>query len=385
MAIRVLQVLGTVGLGGAESRVMDIFRHLDRDRIVFDFLVTEGTADEYGSEIEQLGGRVYHLPAFRMYNYNKYVEACKAFFAEHCDNGVSEYAAVHGHMTSTAGIYLPIAKSFGVPLTIAHARSAGVDPGLKGICTKWLRRDLKNRCDIMLACSDEAGEAVFGKGSDFKFIPNAVDMSDFAYDETLRFEVRDRYGIGDNLLIGHVGSFRYAKNHEFVLEVFASLHKSEPKTKLMLVGDGELRPKMEEKARELGIADDVIFTGDKKPISPYYQAFDLFLFPSRYEGMPGTVVEAQATGLPCLISDAITSQVTFTGMVKAMPLSRPADRWARMLIRMCDLCGSTAADRAITRGNVKTLSGEAMSKSMYDVRQQVEFYEKLYGLTDDKE
>ncbi len=376
--MRVLQVLGTIGLGGAESRVMDIYRHMDRDRIQFDFLVTEGTVDQYADEVKSMSGRIYHLPAFRVYNYGRYVKACREFFEAHCDNGVSEYVAVHGHMTSTASIYLPIAARYGVPLTIAHARSAGVDPGFKGVLTRWMRHDLKNRCDVMLACSDEAGDSVFGAGSGYRFVPNAVDMSEYAYDEALRQQIRDEYGIGDDVLIGHIGSFRYAKNHEFIIEVFFYLHKLVPATRLMLVGDGELRSTIEKKAADMGLSDCVIFTGNKKPVSPYYQAFDAMLFPSFYEGMPGTVVEAQASGLPCLISDSITKQVIFTDKVHMMSLSRNAEDWAGSLMDISIPGTGDEVDRIVSRKQVTTLSGEPLSSSMYDVRQQVEFYEKLY-------
>ncbi len=371
--MRVLQVLGTVGLGGAESRVMDIYRHMDREKIQFDFLVTEGTVDHYSGEIESLGGRVYHLPSFRVYNYFKYVKACRRFFSEHVKDGESEYAAVHGHMTSTAAIYLPIAKEYKVPLTIAHARSAGVDPGIKGKVTRFLRRNLKKKCDLMLACSDEAGDSVFGKDSRYKFVPNAVDMSEYTYDEIARFEVRQRYDIGDKLLVGHVGSFRYAKNHAFIIEVFKLLSQDSDRYRLMLVGDGTLRAEIEAKVAALGLADKVIFTGNQSPVAPYYQAFDLLFFPSYYEGMPGTVAEAQASGLSCIISDAITDQVVFTDNVTMMSLDESASVWANKIKRLAEN-GSDADLRKV----VKTLSGKPLDETLYDVGMQVEYYSKLY-------
>jgi len=183
---RVLQVLGTTGLGGAESRVMDLYRHMDRDSLQFDFLVTRGTKGYYEHEIDSLGGKIFYLPPFRVYNYFSYRRACKAFFKEH----KGEYAAVHGHMTSTAAIYLPIAKKAGVPLTIAHARSAGVDPGIKGKITRFMRRNLYKKCDRLLSCSDEASIAAFGAkknedgtcfahGKEVTFMPNAIDSASF--------------------------------------------------------------------------------------------------------------------------------------------------------------------------------------------------------------
>ncbi|MBR5360446.1 MAG: glycosyltransferase family 1 protein [Lachnospiraceae bacterium] len=364
--IRVLQMLGTVGLGGAESRVMDLYSHMDRDKIQFDFLVTEGTDDHYKAEIESMGGRVYYLPAFRMVNIAQYRNAVKEFFGAH----VNEYAAVHGHMTSTASIYLPIAREYGVPLLIAHARSAGVDPGLKGLATRFLRRGLWKKCDVMLTCSDEAGDSVFGKGRDYKFMPNAIDTAEYAYDPEARARIRSEYGIADDeILIGHVGSFRFAKNHEFVLKVFNDLGS---RYKLMLVGDGSLRTEIESHAASLGISDRVIFTGNKSPIAPYYSAFDLLLFPSRYEGMPGTVVEAQASGLPCVISSAITPQVIFTDLVKVLSLEDPVDKWIEAIKRL-------ATDgEADDRNKVLTTGGEPISTTNFDVNKQVEYYTKLY-------
>ncbi len=370
--IRVLQVLGTIGLGGAESRVMDLYRHMDRDKIRFDFLVTEGTDDHYRKEIEDMGGRVYHLPAFRIVNLMQYKKACNDFFSEHCKDGVSEYAAVHGHMTSTASIYLPIAKKWGVPLTIAHARSAGTDPGLKGYATRVLRNNLYKKCDRMLACSDLAGDSVFGKGRDHEFIPNAIDTAAYAYDPSGRKVIRDKYGIGENeKLIGHVGSFRFAKNHGFIIDIFEKLIIKHPDYRLMLAGDGGLKRDIEDKVKALGLSDRVIFTGNVSPVAPYYSAFDILLFPSVYEGMPGTVVEAEAAGLPCLISDTITGQVVITDKVTQMSLDCSASEWAHRL---------AGIEADTDRSNVVTLSGEKLSDTLYDVNMQVGYYMRLYGV-----
>ena len=368
--IRVLQVLGSVGLGGAESRIMDLYRHMDRERIQFDFLITRGNGEYYKDEIESLGGKVYYLPAFRVINYAEYRRAVKAFFRENA----GKYAAVHGHMTSTAAIYLPIAKSEGVPLTIAHARSAGVDPGLKGYVTRLLRCNLRNKCDKMLACSNEAGESVFGKGAGYVFMPNAIDSRAFAFNETLRHATRDKYGISDEILIVHVGSFRYAKNHEWVLEVFKEFLKlCDGKAKLFLAGDGERREEITKLAEEMDLSSRVIFAGNISDTPPIYDAFDCLLFPSRYEGMPGTVVEAAASGLSCLISDSITSQVVITDSVVAMSLERPAVEWADKLMSLIE------EGRKRDRRAVVCRDGRAIADTMYDVNCQVDYYRTLYG------
>ena len=365
--VRVLHVLGTTNLGGAESRIMDLYRHIDREKIQFDFLIHTTKEGFFDREIKQLGGNIYYLPSFRVYNYFAYKKACKAFFASH-----NEFQMVQGHMTSTASIYLPVAKKAGVPVTIAHARSAGVDKGLKGWITKFLRRNLHRKCDYMFSCSDLAASAVFGekqyKEGKVVFVPNAVDTKDFAPDEHMREKIRREYGLENSFVIGHVGRFHYAKNHEFILDIFAEVLNQNKKAKLFLLGDGPRRQEMEEKAAELGIKESVIFAGNQNPVAPYYQAMDVFLFPSRFEGMPGTVVEAQAAGLPCLIADTITTQVKVTELVTFLSLAQDAELWAEQLNRI-------ATERKMQKNTETEID---LSKTNYDVNYQVKQYEQFY-------
>ncbi len=364
--IRILHVLGSTNLGGAESRIMDLYRHIDREKIQFDFLVHSTKEGFFEPEIKQMGGNIYYLPSFRVYNYFKYKKACREFFATH-----KEFAAVQGHMTSTASIYLPQAKKAGIPITIAHARSAGVDVGIKGFITKLLRRNLYRKCDYMFACSDLAARAVFGdkrfEEGKTVFIPNAVDTKEFVPDVDVRNTIRTEYGLENSFVIGHVGRFHYAKNHEFLLEVFAKIRGNNANAKLFLLGDGPRRADMEAKARELGIDRDVIFAGNKNPVAPYYQAFDAFLFPSRFEGMPGTVVEAQAAGLPCLISDSITTQVKVTELVQFLSLEKSDSCWADVFLKQIE-----DSKECIKEG------GSTLIDTFYDVTYQVKCYEQFY-------
>lgn len=183
--IRVLHVLGNIQLGGAESRIMDLYRHLDRARVQFDFLIHTDKEGHFDKEILQLGGRIFRVPRFQLYNYFSYRKAMADFFKEH-----HEFKAVQGHMTSTAAIYLPLAKKAGIPVTIAHARSAGVDKGLKGTLTGWMRRNLSRKADHLFTCSRLAGISVFGEKAVREgktiFIPNAIDCQAFAYNEKKR-------------------------------------------------------------------------------------------------------------------------------------------------------------------------------------------------------
>nr|MCR4990329.1 glycosyltransferase [Lachnospiraceae bacterium] len=296
--IRVLHVFGVLDMGGAESRIMDIYRHIDRSRVQFDFVVHGDKKGDYEDEVHSLGGRVFRVPKFRIFNYFSYKAAFKELFSEYKD----EFKAVHGHMTSTASIYLPIAKKAGIPECAAHARSAGTDPGFKGKVTRLMRKNLWKKADHLFACSKVAGISVFGQKAydrgKVQFVPNAIRVGLFAFNKDQRNEIRKSLNVEDKYVIGHVGRFHYSKNHIFLIDVFASIIQ---KTKdkgidpvLLLVGEGPLMGEVKDHVEELGISDKVIFAGAKKDVYKYYNAMDFFLYPSRYEGLPGTVVEAQA-------------------------------------------------------------------------------------------
>lgn len=379
--IHVLHVLGGVGLGGAESRIMDLYRQMDRNEIQFDFLVHSSAVDRfiagdatssavkkrkpefYDEEIRAMGGHIYVLPKFKVYNYFAYKKAVQAFFAAH-----REFRVVQGHMTSTASIYLPIAKRFGVPVTVAHARNAGVVKGPKGIATRFFRRGLADKADVLFACSKLAGEDVFGKKAmeegRVKIIHNAIDVKRFAYDERTRQEMRDTLGIADKLVLGHVGRFDYQKNHPYLLEVFAAVCKERPDAALLLLGDGADRPVMEERCRELGIADRVKFLGNRKDAERYYQAMDVFLLPSFFEGLPGVLVEAQAAGLKCIVSDTVTGEAQATDLVTYLSIEDTPEVWAQEILKQADYARRDTAGELRTEG--------------FDVRSQAENYRRFY-------
>ena len=340
--IRVLHVLGGVGLGGAESRIMDLYRQMNRDEIQFDFLVhssaVNGFVEEapqrtpqfYDEEIRQLGGHIYVLPKFKVYNYLTYKKAICSFFKKH-----HEFRVVQGHMTSTAGIYLPIAKKYGVPVTVAHSRNAGVNKGLKGIATRFFRRNLVEKADYCFACSRLAGDDVFGEEAvrqgRVKIIHNAIEVARFTYDSRKRDKIREELGLTGQLVIGHVGRFDYQKNHPYLIEIFAKLCKIRQDAALLLLGEGTDMENIKLKCRELGIAEKVMFLGNQKKPEDYYQAMDIFLLPSFFEGLPGVLVEAQAAGLMCFASDTITTECKVTDMVSYLSIEQPAEEWAKRI------------------------------------------------------
>ena len=368
--IRILHVLGGVGLGGAESRIMDIYRYIDKDKVQFDFLVHQTKKGYYEEEIESLGGRIYRVPRFKLYNILTYRKALREFFSDNQGFASSNrrFELVHGHMTSTASIYLPIAKKCGIPVTVAHARSAGVDKGVKGVITRLLRKPLREKCDHMFACSMLAAKAVFGeknaKNGRVTIVPNAIDAKLFMYDEEVRNRMRQKLSLEDKFVIGHVGRFHYAKNHEYLLAVFGEIAKQRDNAHLLLLGEGERMEEMKEKAAALGIADKVLFAGNQKEVWDYYQAMDFFLFPSRFEGLPGTVVEAQAAGLRCLISDTIAEEVKITELVTAYSIEEEPEKWAEYVLTHDKYERKNRYDQIAAAG--------------FDVKAQAKWYEQFY-------
>lgn len=364
--IRVLHVLGTTNLGGAESRIMELYRCMNRSKVQFDFLVHTTEEGHYSKEIRELGGRIYSLPRFKVVNLVEYKKAIRQFFREH-----QEFVAVQGHMTSTASIYLPIAKKENPSIvTIAHARSAGVDRGAKGYITKLLRSSLKYKADYCFTCSREAGEAVFGKKwvdqGKVWTIPNAIDANRFQYNETVRSEVRAQFKLQDKFVIGHVGRFGFMKNHTYLVDIFAELCKQRQDMALVLIGKGEEEANIREKLRGLGLENKVLFLGNRFDVERYYQAFDYFVFPSTFEGLPGSVAEAQAAGLHCLISDRITREVALTELVSYRSIEEEPGCWAEEILQN--------ADQALIRKDMR----EAISQKGFDVNTQAVLMEEFY-------
>lgn len=361
-------------MGGAESRVMDIARHIDKNKICFDFLLDEPPGF-YEPEALELGCRIYRVPRFRFFNWFQYAHAMNRFFAEH-----KEIDIVQGSLTSTASIYMPIAKKNGVPVTMGYARSAGVDPGPKGWLTRYLRRDLFHKCDIAAAVSSEAGDSVYGKGRSAKgevmIIPDSFELDKFIpdADKTERgLAIRKRYGLEDAFVVGHIGRFHYAKNHEFLLKIFAKIREKKENARLLLAGTGPLFDAVKKQASSMGIEKDVVFAGQTDEPEAFYQAFDVFIFPSRYEGLPGTVIEAQTAGVPCLMSDTITKEAAVTDLVRVCKLDKSADIWAD---EACDLYGMWK-EKYGDKGHASRI--DDLKKAGFDVKTEAVRLEELYA------
>ena len=389
--IIVLHVVGRLDIGGAESRIMDLYRNIDREKVQFHFVQHTKDRCAFEEEIECLGGKVYNIPRFNVKNYFAYKRAWKKLFQEH-----SEIKAVHGHMTSTAAIYLPIAKKAGISITIAHARSAGVDPGLKGKITRFLRKNLYQKCDYRFTCSKLAGEAVFGNQEDenkkARFIPNAIETDRFKFDKEIRDNIRKELKIEDKFVIGHVGRFAHMKNHKYMLQILEQCVRMEtgkklPETVIMFLGDGSLKEEIRQQAADMGMESRVLFMGNKRDAYRYYQAMDYFLLPSLYEGLPGTAIEAQASGLPGMMSDTVTEEAIVTDLLKMRSIEEDPVLWAEEIMMKNQELVSGFKECAETGGAGKQadwitkkrrLYADVVKSAAFDVKEQAKRMQEFY-------
>jgi glycosyltransferase involved in cell wall biosynthesis len=362
--IRILHVVAAMNRGGLETLIMNIYRNIDRTKVQFDFLTQAEGHAAYDEEIICLGGIIHRLPPRRkgLFRYNK---AVTDFFREHRD-----YGAVHFHISNLSTIAAPVAAlNNRVPIRILHSHSSQCPQGLHHrILHHWHQRVVGSLGTHYFACSDLAAAHLFGdklKHKPVSIINNAINIKKFIFSTFRRRAVREKLALRpDQLVIGHVGSFSYAKNHEFILEIFSEVLKRNASSILMLVGGGTLRPKIEQKAKELAIYNSVQFLGVRSDVEDLMQAMDIFLFPSHHEGLPVTGVEAQAAGLKCFFSDAITRQVDIAGLIEYLPLSRPASAWAEKIT------SSAGYDRENTSDAIK-LAG-------FDITQLASQLEQVY-------
>lgn len=317
--IRIVHNIASLHLGGSQTFVMNMYRNIDRSKVQFDFVVTPETKEGFYDEITNLGGKIFSCPRYKGTNHIQYNKWWDDFFNEH-----PEYKVIHGHVRSTASIYLKIAKRHGL-VTIAHSHSTSNGNGISAIVKRIMQLPIRKQADYLFACSDKAGKWLYGEKAitqqNYYMIPNGVDLKRFEFDVNKRNQMRMTLGIKkDMMILGHIGRLSTPKNHKFLLNVFNKYHKINSNSKLLLVGDGELFDCIKEHIDKLNISDAVIMTGSKQNTEDYYQVMDIFVFPSLWEGLPVSVVEAQANGLQCLISDVITHDVDLTDLIQYLPL-----------------------------------------------------------------
>ena len=363
--IRVLQVLGGLDRGGAETLVMNIYRNIDRTQLQFVFGVHTKVQGAYSNEILDFGVIVYDCPRYIGKNHFSYIRWWNAFFKEH-----TEYGIVHGHVRSTAAIYLKIAKKYH-RFTIAHSHSTSSGKGISAIVKNMMQLGIRKTADYFLGCSQVANEWLFGKkvANDFKrcsVLKNGVDLTKYKFAPNLRNRLRNDLKIDKSFVVGTVGRIETPKNPMFIINVFYEVLKSVPQARLLWVGDGTLVEAVKEKIVHLNIENKVLLVGSRDNVADYLQAMDVFLFPSLWEGLGMSLIEAQATGLPCLCSDAIPDEARVTDLLIKMSLSESIEEWANKCLSIVQKERKDQTDK--------------IKEANYDIRQVVEQLRGVYGM-----
>lgn len=320
--MRVAQVMGMMNSGGVEAVVMNYYRSIDRLKIQFDFFIDETCSFPQQAEIEQFGGRYYFVPPY--HRVIAYIRTLKKLFRQ------NDYSIVHAHINTVNILPLLAARLAGIPVRICHNHSTANWKEWKKTLLKYLLRPFA--CVFAtdyFACGERAGRWMY-KDSRFnvgkvQIMPNAIPTEAFEFDSRARELLRTEISIGpDTFVVGHVGRFTYAKNHAFLLDIFRAFHEEIPDSVLLLVGEGELASAIKDRIQCFHLEDCTRLLGVRKDVNKLYSAMDVFCLPSFYEGFPVVLVEAQANGLPCVISNRIASEAVQSGLTDVLPISKTA-------------------------------------------------------------
>ncbi len=362
--VRVLHVLHSMNCGGAETLLMHLYRGMDREKVQFDFLVNVFDEMYYEREIEALGGRIYRMPFLTKTMPPVYAHALTRFFRSH------PYTIVHSHLETTTGIILGAAKRAGVPVRIAHSHNSrftrvGFAALPENLFKSWCRSRIVPNATHLFGCSAEANRWLYGRhAGESRMLNNGIDVAACTFSEDTRARMRESLGLGGETVFGHVGRFNDQKNHAFLIDAFARYHAAHPDGRLLLAGEGVLRPQIERRVRDAGLADAVSFLGLRPDVPELLQAMDCFLLPSKFEGLPLSLVEAQAAGLACLVADTVSPQSDL-GACAFSFLPLQADEWAEAMAR-------------VTPQQNRAGSAAIVTERGFDSRTQTEMLQKFY-------
>ena len=357
-------MIGSLGIGGSQMMMINLHQAINREKIQFDYVITRDD-DEARTQVptvKGLGGRVFVLPNFNGKNIGEVKKAWNRFFYEH-----PEYKILHSHVRSYASIYIPIAHKYGIK-AIIHSHSTSNGTGISALAKKVLQYPLRFQADYFIACSKEAGEWLFGEKiikntKKYHMLQNAIDISKYLCDAQRRQELRMQLGIEGKTVFIHVGRLHPSKNHSFLIDVFSDIAKQNDDAKLLLVGDGELKGQIEQKIHDKKLNDKILMLGARDDVPDLLMAADCFLFPSLWEGLPVTVVEAQASGLPCLVSDHITNDVFVSDLAIKLPIDNGYEVWSQRIQTL-----------SLDRKNVES----DIRKAGFDISVTAEWITQLY-------
>lgn len=360
--IRVAQIMGKWLGGGVESVVMNYYRHIDKNKVQFDFICDDDSTRIPKEEIESLGGKVILIPQYQ--KIFKYHKELKRVLKE------GKYKIVHSHINALSVFSLWAAKSAKVPVRIAHSHSTSNKKEWKKTLLKSaLRPFSKVFATDYFCCSELAGRWLFGNKTynqgKVYLLNNAIDVNKFKYDENIRKEKRNELKIKDNeFVIGHIGRFVKQKNHDFLIDIFNEIYKQNKDSILLLAGEGPLKEEIENKVKELGLEKNVMFLGQRNDANELYQAMDVFLFPSLYEGLGMVLIEAQCSNLLCVASTEVPSIAKITNDVFFISLNQTAKVWADEIM--------------LYKKTERNDSTKMVSSSGYNINKEIKKLEEYY-------
>lgn len=347
--IIIAQIMGKWVGGGVEAVIMNYYKHIDRTKVQFDFICDSDSTNIPYEEIEKLGGRIILCPPYQ--KLFKYIKFLTKLFKE------NKYTIIHSNINVLSVFPLYAAKKAKVPVRIAHSHStSNKKEWKKNIVKNILRPFSKRYATDYFACSELAGRYMFGDKTfnegKVTVINNAIDLDEFKYDKKLRNKKRKELNIDDDILvIGHIGRFVAQKNHEYLIDIFNEIHKKNKKAILLLIGQGPKEELIKEKVKELKLTKSVKFLGQRSDVKELYQAMDVFLLPSLYEGLPVVGVEAQASGLLCILSSAMTKETKVLDSTRFIDLEVSPKEWAKILLDDCSSYKVKSTKEEMTKNN----------------------------------
>ena len=347
--IRVLHCVAGLARGGYETFIMNVYRHIDRSKVQFDFLYSfDGVFVE---EIKSLGGKVYKIPFITQKGPFVYRKAVCDFFKSH-----TEYKIVHSHMDKFSGLIMECAKKYGIPVRISHSHSVKNEGGLAfNLVKNYYGRKILPNCTDKMGCSAEAYRWLFGPEDLPLVVRNGVDTEKF-----VNLDKRDQ----THFVVTNVGRFVEAKNHDFLIDIFSELYKLDNSARLVLAGVGNLQDRMKQKVHALELDNAVSFLGDCNDVAGLLTTVDALCMPSLFEGLPVSLIEAQSAGVPCVISDRISKEVDITGTIRFLPLDESPRKWAEELLRY--------------KNAKKANNQHKIAEAGYDIRNTALFLQEFY-------
>lgn len=327
---KVLVIAASLRIGGAEKVARDIALHVQPGRYEFHYIVFGEDIGAYEHQLQEKGCTIFHL-AEPSDSYSQFLKALRKLMKTH------RYDIVHAHNMFNCGLSMLVAKINGVPIRITHSHSALVNGGglVKTAYEKLMRFLILTCSTDLVGCGEKAGQRLFGEKAWAKrgnLILNGIDIASFAYDVQKRSTIRGQLALGDRFVLGHAGHLVEVKNQAFLLDLMPEVLKHRPEAMLLLLGEGPDQPMLEQKIRDMGLKNHVIMTGNVTNVADYLSAMDVFVFPSLYEGLPLSILEVQANGLPCVISDSVPPDVFLTDLIHPLSLQDAKEIWVDMIV-----------------------------------------------------